>query len=310
MRFRKRLTILFAIRGWCAMPQNDRHRSRVVNIEFEANEQFETLPLAERVSIVLISNGKASLFLNDKPITLSAPCVMLISQYDSVKLIEATRLAAKSFSFIPTFLNSSLTFDRLRVNDFFELEDEHDRNMMDLFLKRDAYYDGTIDLPAKTYLRISEWLAIMGTEVFAQSDGMWTCRIRRYLLQMLYLLEDIYINRKSPNTVKREKSPIDILLEYIHINYSSDISLDDLCGLVHINRTTLNRKFKQQTGCTAMEYLLKHRIKIACEALSHTNLSLAEISEAIGFRYDTYFIKQFTTKMQQSPTAYRQSYRG
>jgi len=292
------------------MPQNDRHRTRVVPIEFEAHENFDALPLAERVSIVLISNGKTSLFLNEKAITLTAPCVMLISPHDTIKLIEANRLAAKSFSFKPIFMNSALTFERLSANDFFELEDEHDRNMMNLFLRRDEYYDGTIDLPAKTYLRISEWLAIMGTEVFAQSDGYWTCRIRRYLLQTLYLLDDIYMERKTPHTVKREKSPVDILLEYVHVNYSNDISLDDLCKLIHINRTTLNRKFKEQVGYTAMEYLLRHRIKIACDALSHTNLSLAEIAEAIGFKYDTYFIKQFTAKMGESPTEYRHRFWG
>jgi len=182
--------------------------------------------------------------------------------------------------------------------------------MMNLFLRRDEFYDGTIDLPAKTYLRISEWLAIMGTEVYAQSDGYWTCRIRRYLLQTLYLLDDIYIERKTPRSVKREKSAVDILLEYIHVNYSNDISLDDLCRLIHVNRTTLNRKFKEQVGYTAMEYLLRHRLKIACDTLTHTNLSLAEIAEAIGFKYDTYFIKQFTTKMGETPTEYRQNYRG
>lgn len=289
------------------MPQNDRHRTRIVPIEFEAHENFETLPLAERVSIVLITNGKVSLFLNEKAVTLTAPCVILISQYDTIKLIEAIRLAAKSFSFNPIFMNSSLTFDRLKANDFFELEDEHDRNMMNLFLHRDEYYDGTIDLPAKTYLRISEWLAIMGTEVYAQSDGYWTCRIRRYLLQTLYLLDDIYMERQTPKSIKCEKSPVDILLEYIHVNYSSDISLDDLCRLIHINRTTLNRKFKDQVGFTAMEYLLRYRIKIACDALSHTNLNIAEIAEATGFKYDTYFIKRFTMNIGRSPTEYRHS---
>ena len=292
------------------MPQNDRHRTRVVPIEFEAHESFSEMPLEDRVSIVLISNGKISLFINKKAVTLTAPCIMLVSQYDIIKIIETTRLAAKSFSFNPRFMNSALTFERLKSNDFFELEDEHDRNMMNLFLCRDEYYDGTIDLPAKTYLRISEWLAIMGTEVFAQSDGYWTCRIRRYLLQTLYLLDDIYMDRKTPNIIKREKSFVDVLLEYIHVNYSDNISLECLCGLVHTNRTTLNRKFKEQVGSTAMEYLLKHRIKIACEALSHTNLSLAEIAEAIGFMYDTYFIKQFTKRIGESPTEYRRRYWG
>jgi len=64
---------------------------------------------------------------------------MLISPHDKIKLIEATRLAAKSFSFKPIFMNSALTFERLSANDYFELEDEHDRNMMDLFFRRDEY---------------------------------------------------------------------------------------------------------------------------------------------------------------------------
>ena len=289
------------------MPQNDRHRTRIVPIEFESHECLEALPLPDRVSIILITNGKAGLLINGKPVTLTAPSIMLVSPYDEVKLAEATRLAAKSFSFNPVFMNSSLTFERLKANDFLELEDEHDRNMMNLFLRRDAYYDGTMGLPAKSYLRISEWLAIMGMEVLAQSDGYWTCRIRRYLLQTLYLLDDIYMQHKTPLAVKREKSPVEILLEYMHVNYSNDLSLDDLCSLVHINRTTLNRKFREQVGFTAIEYLIRYRIKIACEALSHTNLSLSEIAEAVGFRYDTYFIKQFTLKTGQTPTEYRQS---
>lgn len=289
------------------MPQNDRHRTRVVPIEFEAHEDFSTLPLQERVTLVLLTNGKGSFLLNAKAVTLTSPCMMLISQIDSLSLVDETRLVAKSFSFHPSFLNSSLSFERLAENNFTKLEDEHDRNMMNLFLKRDEYYDGTIDLPANIYLRLFEWIAIMGTETFAQSDGYWTCRIRRYLLQTLYLLDDFYMDRKKPMSVKREKSPIDILLEYMHVNYASDISLDILCDLIHTNRTTLNRKFKAQTGQTAIEYLLAHRIKIACDALSHTNLSLAEIAEAIGFKYDTYFIRQFTSKMGLSPTEFRQS---
>lgn len=304
MKFRKQITILFATQE-ADMPQNDRHRPRVVPIEFEVHETFEKLPLQERVSIVFFSNGKASLILNKKAVTLTAPCIMLISQYDNLKLIENHRMAAKSFSFNPIFLNSALTFERLQKNDFIEMEDEHDRNMMYLFLNRDEYFDGTLELSAKTYLRILEWLAIMGTEVYAQSDGYWTCRIRRYLLQTLYLIDDIYMEQRKPQTVKREKSQVDILLEYIHINYSEDISLDSLSKLIHTNRTTLNRKFKAQIGYTAMGYLLRHRLKLACESLVHTNLSLAEISEAVGFQYDTYFIKQFTAKMGMSPTEYR-----
>ncbi len=108
------------------------------------------------------------------------------------------------------------------------------------------------------------------------------------------------------NIAKSEKSPVNVVLECIHINYPNELTLEDLCKFVHINRTTLNRKFKDQVGRTVVDYLLFYRIKIACEALSHTNLTLAEIAEATGFKFDTYFIKQFAKKMNMSPTEYRQ----
>lgn len=286
------------------MPQNDRHRERIVPIEFESNETFENQPLKERMTIVLITNGFATLSLNGEAVTLKAPCILLLSPYDQLELTAQNQLSAKSFSFYPTFINSALTFETLLEDHFQEIEDEHDRNMMNLFLKKDESYKGYVDLPANTYLRISEWMAVIGTETFSQSDGKWTCRIRRYLLQTLYLIDDII----SSTEMRKEglnKSAVDICLEYIHVNYPNNISQQTLCDLVHINRTTLNQKFKEQTGMTSIGYLLHYRIKIACEALSHTNLSIAEISEATGFQYDTYFIRQFTKKMGQSPTDYR-----
>ncbi len=72
---------------------------------------------------------------------------MLLSFLDYVKLIEQNHLSAKSFSFNPIFVNSAPTFDALRENLFTELEDEHDRNMLNMFLQRDDKYKGWLDLP-------------------------------------------------------------------------------------------------------------------------------------------------------------------
>jgi transcriptional regulator GlxA family with amidase domain len=56
-----------------------------------------------------------------------------------------------------------------------------------------------------------------------------------------------------------------------------------------------------------MDYLINHRLKIACEALVHTNLKIQELAEACGFKYDTYFIKQFTKKLEITPSEFRQN---
>lgn len=294
------------------MPQNDRYRTRIVPIEFEANEQIESLPNSERVTLVFITNGNGTIIINEKTWTLSAPCVICLSKYDRITVLNKQKLSAKSFSINPVFINSSLSFEALSENKFMNLEDQHDRNLLNMFLKHSDIFAGIIDIPSSMYLRISEWMGIIGSETLAQSDGMWTCRIRRYLLQTLYLIEDLYLSiarsgfEEIPLT---EKEHAEIALEYIHTNYQHDITLETLCKAVNLNRTSLNKRFKEKTGHTIIDYLINHRIKIACEALGHTNLRLTEIAQACGFMYDTYFIKQFSKRMGISPSEYRQNVR-
>ncbi|GJM70063.1 hypothetical protein HMSSN036_22790 [Paenibacillus macerans] len=46
-------------------------------------------------------------------------------------------------------------------------------------------------------------------------------------------------------------------------------------------------------------------LKVAGDLLTHTDMNLNDIARATGFEYDTYFIKQFTSKKGISPTTYR-----
>ncbi len=284
------------------MPQADRHRERIVPIEFDTGSDLSVVIRNERLVLVLVSSGKAELEINGIAVSVEAPSVLMLSAKDSIVVKLTSRIMFDAFSFHPRFVNSALTFERLEANDFSETEDEHDRNMMNMFLHRSDGYNGYIPLPANMYFRISEWMDVIGKETFAQSDVYWTCRIRRHLLQALYLIDDIHMTMISG---EKSRSMVDTALEYIHVNYTKDISLSELCTVAGTNPTTLNKKFKEALGQTAISYLVSYRVKIACKALSHTNLTLAEIAEAIGFSYDTYFIKQFTLKMGETPTEYR-----
>ncbi|WP_232229228.1 helix-turn-helix domain-containing protein [Paenibacillus zanthoxyli] len=77
----------------------------------------------------------------------------------------------------------------------------------------------------------------------------------------------------------------------------------------HLNRMTLNKRFQDRCGKTAIGYLQSHRLKVASELLTHTDMSLSDIAQATGFEYDTYLIKQFNAKKGMSPTMYRRSSR-
>lgn len=153
----------------------------------------------------------------------------------------------------------------------------------------------------KIYPKIYEWFFVIGTEIYAQSDELWVCRIKAYLIKILDLLDKLYMYN--------ETTPLNLALEYIHVNYSEKISLEDITKYSHLNRVSLNKTFQELCGNTAMGYLMEYRLTIAENLLTHTGMSLNEIARMIGFEYDTYFIKQFTQRRKMSPTQYRNTSR-
>ncbi|WP_053372618.1 AraC family transcriptional regulator [Paenibacillus sp. FJAT-27812] len=274
------------------MPQVDRYKERTVNIEFVAVEDFGILPYPERFTLIFITSGSIKGVLNQRPISISAPGVLCLAEDAHLQVVEKINVSAQSFRFHPEFLNTitlSETKDYLpaapRIQTGLSLFQSHN------------LYAGVPRVTEKAYPLLFEWFFVLGMEVQAQSDALWVCRIKKYLIQILGLLEEL--NRNS------EHSPVDVALDYIHTNYPTKISLEDLTKCAHLNRVTLNKRFQERCGNTAIGYLLSHRLKVASDLLVHTDMSLNEIARATGFEYDTYFIKQFTARKGMSPTTYR-----
>ena len=181
--------------------------------------------------------------------------------------------------------------------------------MLYMFTKHHDNYQGIFELTPQNYIHINELMLMIGAETYSQSDGFWTCRIRRMLMQLTTCINDIFSDQRKLKFFELpvQNNPATICAEYIHTNYAREISLNDLCSLVNLNRTSLNQRFKQQFSCTCMEYLLMYRLKIAQELLSNTNMKMDEIAQNCGFKYDSYFVRQFTNKLGISPAAYRKN---
>lgn len=291
------------------MPQKDRHKDRNIPIEFEFYDTLQNLPADERCSIVLLTYGSAVVSVNSHFQTVNAPSVLCISKYDTFSLINAENLSAKTFHFDPWYIKACLEFDNLE--DEIEIDERYtyDRQMLYMFTKHNGNFQGIFRLTPQQYIHINELMLMIGAETYSQSDGFWTCRIRRMLLQAINCIYDIYVDQRKLHffELPENTNPATICADYIHANYNQDISLNDLCEAAGINRTSLNIKFKEQYKCTCMEYLLRYRLKIAQELLSNTNMKISEIAENCGFKYDTYFVRQFTKKLGISPSVYRKN---
>ena len=91
------------------------------------------------------------------------------------------------------------------------------------------------------------------------------------------------------------------ILSYINENYAGDISLQKISDRFHLNASYISQLIKSETGLTYTRYLTDLRIQKAKELLTSTDLTLLEISEAVGFHDYFYFIKKFKKEVGVTP---------
>lgn len=96
------------------------------------------------------------------------------------------------------------------------------------------------------------------------------------------------------------------VVQYIHMHYNEDLTLNTLADLVYLNPNYLSNVFSQVTGCTLNKYIKQIRMEKAQELLLHTNMKVTDISQAIGYPNTSYFCKSFQKLFGTTPERFRQ----
>lgn len=94
------------------------------------------------------------------------------------------------------------------------------------------------------------------------------------------------------------------LLQFIQENYRT-VRLEDVAAKFHYTPEYTSRLIKDTTGMTFTEITQRIRMEKAQDLLSNTNLSIAAISEEIGYDAPEHFIRLFKKYSQMTPSAYR-----
>lgn len=95
------------------------------------------------------------------------------------------------------------------------------------------------------------------------------------------------------------------IIAYLEQNYNQNISLKSLETEFHFNASYISRVFKAKVGKNYNEYLLDIRLFHAKQLLTGSNLSIVEISEAVGFENAKYFSRVFKKNTGLQPVVYR-----
>lgn len=118
------------------------------------------------------------------------------------------------------------------------------------------------------------------------------------------LLDDIYPKMKT-DAAPIQNGAIEKAIIHIEKNYREPIEIDELCLICHLSRSSLFEAFKRRTGVSPINY--KHNVMIqhALDMLSHTDMTVDEISEAVGFSSSNYFRTVFFKLTGKTPKEVR-----
>ena len=104
----------------------------------------------------------------------------------------------------------------------------------------------------------------------------------------------------------RMESYVSFVLHYIHMNYQSSVTVQELTGLLGISQPYLFRIFKAATGKSPKQYLGDYRLLQAKKLLTETDLTVSEIAASVGYPDPFAFSKFFSSRQGISPQRYRQ----
>ena len=134
-----------------------------------------------------------------------------------------------------------------------------------------------------------------------------------HLIGHLYLFMDALTRsctREQTNSAGRLRDfYIHEAIAFIEQNFQNDISVEDIAEVCGLNRSYFGKIFKETLGRSPQEFLMNYRMVKATELLKLTQLSISEISNAVGYANPLHFSRAFKNVYGESPRIWRQNHR-
>lgn len=130
-----------------------------------------------------------------------------------------------------------------------------------------------------------------------------------HLIGHLYLFLD-YLTRSSSSRRllqggRMRDFYIKEAISYIEQNFQNDISVEDIAEFCSLNRSYFGKIFRDALGKSPQEFLINYRMSKAAELLKLTELSIGDISNAVGYPSQLHFSRAFKKIHGISPRQWR-----
>ncbi|HHX50060.1 MAG TPA: helix-turn-helix transcriptional regulator, partial [Clostridia bacterium] len=93
---------------------------------------------------------------------------------------------------------------------------------------------------------------------------------------------------------------------FIRNNYRDRITVGDVARAVYLSPCHLSKIFKQEMGCTIIEFLNKVRMEEAKKLLRNPEFNVVQVAYDLGFKDPGYFTKVFKRSEGITPSEFRE----
>lgn len=125
------------------------------------------------------------------------------------------------------------------------------------------------------------------------------------LISVLHDIPLVYCNIVKEKSLKEYSLLIRKTINYINLNLNSNLTLNSIANKIAVNPNYLSSKFNKEVHEPMASYINKRRIEESLLFIENTTLSVASISEQVGFNDVNYFSKVFKKHTGTSPSEYR-----
>ena len=102
---------------------------------------------------------------------------------------------------------------------------------------------------------------------------------------------------------------VDELLRALQRESWRDWTLEEMAQQARMGTTRLNTRMKELTGHSPTRWVIRCRLEHACILLKETELKLASVADACGYRDVYFFVRQFRQAFGRPPAAWRRMVR-
>lgn len=257
---------------------------------YETDAHQEMIHSHDCLELNFIIDGTGYYLIEDKSYPIEKGDIFLINNLEHHMAVHENNLKMLVFVFDQSFV--------------WESADEYD--YLKPFFERGSNFSNKLNPDSDAYETIKTAILHIKEESEQQNTG-WVLMIKAWLMVSLAMFYRYYSgqNALDAHTQRNSYERIRKVVEYIHENFSAELSLKELSQIALMNKSYLSGLFTKVMHMRVFDYIELVRVNHGKMLLKTTDLSVLEIALDSGFKSSSYFSRIFKKLMGITPNEYR-----